>query len=116
LGHVDGGTCSLREVGNAAEVIPVAVRDQDRRATRSGARELEPELGCFAAWVDDHCLRGVTRGANDVAVRADRAELVAVDHDVGARAHGWLSLTSRSRLLGSPRRGGAARTGFGVRV
>jgi hypothetical protein len=88
FGHVDRGTRSLREVGNAAEVVPVAVRDQDGCAAGAGARELESKLGCVAAGVDNDCLWGVARGTNDVAVRADRAELVAVHDDAGARAHG----------------------------
>jgi hypothetical protein len=42
FGHVDGGVGALGEVGDAAEVVPVAVRDQDRGAASAGARELEP--------------------------------------------------------------------------
>ena len=53
LAHVDGRTRALGEVGDADEVIPVPVRDEDRRARRTEPREQEPELGRVAARIDD---------------------------------------------------------------
>ena len=43
-GHVDRRAGALGEVGDAAEVVAVAVRDQDRGAARAERGELEPEL------------------------------------------------------------------------
>ena len=61
LGHVDGRAGSLGEVGDAAEVIPVRVRDQDRRAARAQAGELEAQGRGVAARVDDGGLGAVPR-------------------------------------------------------
>jgi hypothetical protein len=45
LGQPDRRARSLREVGEGAEVVEVAVREQDRGAGRSRAGEREPDLG-----------------------------------------------------------------------
>ena len=79
LRGVDRRSCSLCEVGHAAEVVPVRVGDEDRDARRSLPRQLEPQLGSVAAGIDDDRLACGAVRAHDVAVRPDRAELVAVD-------------------------------------
>src|SRR2546426_1160675 len=43
LGHVDLRAGSLGQIGDAAEVVPVAVRDQDTSAPGTDPRELEAE-------------------------------------------------------------------------
>ena len=78
LGHVHRRAGSLGEVGDAAEVVPVAVRDQDRGALGPALRQLEPDLGRVRARVDDDRL-GRAGVADEVAVRPDRAELEARD-------------------------------------
>ncbi len=55
------------------------VRDEDGDAGRSHPRQLQPQLRGVAARVDDDGLGRGEVGAHDVAVRADRAQLVAVD-------------------------------------
>ena len=84
LGHVDRRAGALREVGDAAEVVEVAVRDQDRGARRAAPGELQPQLGGVAARVDDDRLRRAAVGADDVAVRLERPERVAVDDEAHA--------------------------------
>jgi hypothetical protein len=54
LGHVHGCTRSFRQVGDAEEVVPVAVRHEDRLAAGAEARERQAELGRITARVDDH--------------------------------------------------------------
>ena len=76
LGHVHGRAGSLGEVGDAAEVIPVAVGDEDRDAARAAPGQLEPDLRGVRARVDDDRV-GAPRPADEVAVRPDRAELEA---------------------------------------
>ena len=80
--HVHRGAGALGEVGDAAEVVVVRVRDQDRRAARAAPCELESQLGRVAARIDDDGLGALVTGPDDVAVRPDRAELVAVDDGV----------------------------------
>ena len=98
LGHVHGRARPLRQVGDAAEVIPVPVRDEDRGAAGAEARELEPDLGRVAARIDDDRL--VRAGPPDeVAVRPDRAELEARD----VQAHQAVeSIRGPDRLLRAP--------------
>ena len=55
------------------------VRDEDGDARRSLPRQLQPQLGGVAAGIDDDGLACRAVRAHDVAVRPDRAELVAVD-------------------------------------
>ena len=47
LRHPDGRAGALGEVGDAADVVEVAVRDEDPGARGTRLRELEPELGGF---------------------------------------------------------------------
>ena len=93
LGHVHGRAGSLGQVGDAAEVIPVAVGDQDRDALAlPRLRQLEPDLGRIRARVDDDRL-GRAGVADEVAVRPDRAELEARDvkgHQAAESIHAGL--------------------------
>ena len=68
--HVDRSTGALGQVGDADEVVPVSVRDENRGATGAHAGELKPDLGGVAARVDDHRLRRAAVGTDGVAVRA----------------------------------------------
>ena len=78
LGHVHRRAGSLGQVGDAAEVVPVAVRDEDRDALGPALGQLEPDLGRVRARIDDDRL-GRAGVADEVAVRPDRAELEARD-------------------------------------
>src|SRR5207248_3714630 len=80
-GHVDGSLRSLGEICNAAQMVPVGVRDENRRATCAHLRKFQPELRRARARVDDHRLRGGPGTAHDVAVRSDGAELVTIDDE-----------------------------------
>ncbi len=60
-------------------MVVVPVRDEDRRAAGAGAREVEAQLCRVAAGIDDDRLGRAASRTDDVAVRPDRAELVAVD-------------------------------------
>ena len=55
------------------------VRDEDRNAAGAEPREFQPKVCGIAARVDDDRLVGRLRGTDDVAIRPDRAELVAID-------------------------------------
>jgi len=55
------------------------VRDEDPAAASAGAREVESQIGAVAARIDDDGFRRAALCAEDVAVRADRTHLVAVD-------------------------------------
>ena len=79
---------ALGEVGERPEVVVVAVRDQDRRAGRARPREVEPDLGCVGSRVDDDRCRRCSVGANEVAIRPDRAERELFD----CERHGRMSL------------------------
>ena len=52
LGHVDRGTGALGQLDDAKEVVPVAMRDQNRRARRAQAGELDAKLRSVPARVD----------------------------------------------------------------
>ena len=69
------------------------VRDEDRARSARRLRRARAGAARVAARVDDDGLGRAALGAHDVAVRPDRAELVAVD---GGR-HRASSLTARSR-------------------
>ena len=62
-------------------MIEVAVRDEDGRAPRGAMRELEPQLGRVAARVDNRRLGRAAVGADDVAVRLELSQRVAIDDD-----------------------------------
>ena len=79
LGGVHGRAGALCEIRHSAQVVPVRVGDEDRDARRSHLRELEPQLGGVAARIDDDGFGRRAVGSHDVAVRPDRAQLVAVD-------------------------------------
>ena len=81
LGHPDGRAGALGQVGDAAEVVEVAVRDQDPGAGRAHAGELETQVGRVAARVDHGRLGRAAGDADDVAVGLERAEPVRVDDD-----------------------------------
>ena len=81
LGRVDLHAGALGELGEAEDVVPVRVRDQDPAACRSHARQLQADRGRVAARIDDGRLRRAALQPHDVAVRADRAQLVAVDDE-----------------------------------
>jgi hypothetical protein len=71
---VDWSPGLLGELGEAEDVIDVAVRHEDRRTARAERCEPEPKLRRRAAWIDDDCLGRRSVGAYDVAVRRERAE------------------------------------------
>ena len=79
--RVDRRAGSFREIGEAGDVIRVGVGDEDRAAARAGTRELEPQLRAVAARIDDDGFGRAAFRADDVAVRADRTHLVAVDDE-----------------------------------
>jgi len=68
--HVNRSAGALGQVGDADEVVPVSVRDENRGAASAHAGELKPDLGGVAARVDDHRLRRAAVGADGVAVRS----------------------------------------------
>ena len=82
---MDGRAGALGEVGDAADVVVVRVRDEDRGAARAQPGELEPKLRGVAARVDDDRFGRRAGRTDDVAVRADGAELVAVDGEASRR-------------------------------
>ena len=63
------------------DVIGIGVCDEDRSAASAGAREVEPQIGAVAARIDDDGFGRAAFCADDVAVRADRTHLVAVDDE-----------------------------------
>src|SRR6266511_4370330 len=60
LGHVHRCAGFLGQVGNAAEVVPVAVRDQNRGALGAHPDKLEPQARSLTTGIDDDRLRGAT--------------------------------------------------------
>ena len=81
LGEPDGSAGALREIGECAEVIEVAVREQDRRTRRSRTGEREPDLGGVRARIDDDGLGRAPVGADEVAVRPDLPERELVNRE-----------------------------------
>ncbi len=79
LGHPDLGSRPFGEVGDASEMVEVAVRDEDPGARGAEPCELEPEVGGLAAGVYDDALGSAAVVAHDVAVRLKRSERVSVD-------------------------------------
>ena len=89
-GHVDGRAGASARSATPPRWSQCAVRDRGSRRTRAPVRASSSrELRRVAARIDHDGLRRAALGADDVAVRPDRAELVAVDGE----AHGALSLT-----------------------
>ena len=76
-GSPDGSARALGEVGERAEVVVVAVGEQDRGAGRARSGEREPDLGRVCAGIDDDRLGRASIRPHEVAVRADLAELSA---------------------------------------
>lgn len=64
---------------DAADVIDIGVRDEDRSRPRAHACELEPQRRRIVARVDHRRLRCAPLGADDVAVRLERSHHEAVD-------------------------------------
>ena len=81
FGHPDLGAGSLREVGDAADVVEVPVRDEDPRARRAEPRELEAKVGRVPPGSMTTALGRAAVAADDVAVRVEGAELVPVDRE-----------------------------------
>ena len=68
-----------RRVRDPAEMVVVAVRDEDRDTAGAAPRHLELQTGGVGAGVHDHGLARRAARADDVAVRPELAQLVAVD-------------------------------------
>src|SRR5690242_15288515 len=79
LRHPDLGAGSLGEIRNSAQVVEVAVRDEDPRTRGAEAGELETKICCVAAGIDHDALGSAAIAADDIAVRLERTELVSVD-------------------------------------
>ena len=119
-----GSARALGELGDPEQVVPVAVRDQDRAAAGPEPRQLEAQLRGSPLGSMTTASSAPPARAHDVAVRPDRAELVAVDDDAHRALTGALSLTARgppsSRPTGAAatrpiRRLARARASFGPR-
>ena len=74
LGQPDRCVRSLRKVGERAEVVEVAVCEQDRGAGRARTGEREPDLGGICPRIDHDDLGRAPVGADEVAVRPDLPE------------------------------------------
>ena len=79
LRHPDLRPGSLGEVGDAAEMVEMTVRDQDPGARGAEPGELEPQVGRVPAGIDHRALGRAALAPDDVAVRLQRAELESVD-------------------------------------
>ena len=77
LRHPDLGAGSLGEVGDAAEVVEVPVRDQDPGARGAEPRELEPQVGRVPAGIDHRALgrAALAAGRRSSSSAADRARI-----------------------------------------
>ena len=75
LGHVDRRAGRLGEVCHAAEVVPVAVRDEDRGAASAKPAELVDQACGLGARIDDDRFRARTRrpGPRSNSCRSGRA-------------------------------------------
>ena len=76
---VDGCAGLLGQVGEADDVIEVAVGDEDRCAGGASSSERRLDRGGITARIDNHRLRRARRRADEVRVRPDRPELELVD-------------------------------------
>ena len=93
--RVDGRAGLLGEVGEADDVVEVAVGDEDRGAAGAGRRERAPDRGCIAARVDHDRLRRRRRRADEIGVRPDRPELELVDLEAHRGASLYAPLARR---------------------
>ena len=75
----DADTGAFGKSRDAADVIDIGVRDEDRGRPRTHACELEPQRRRIVARVDDRRVRCAPLGADDVAVRLERSHHEAVD-------------------------------------
>ena len=69
------------QIRDAAEMVVVAVRDQDRGALRAGTRELESKLRRLCTGIDDDRFRPAAVRAHDVTVRSNRPEFVTIHRE-----------------------------------
>ena len=89
LGQPDGRAGGLGQLGERAEVVVVAVREQDRAGRRAVLLEGMLDLGGLFAGVDHGGFRRVRVGPDEVAIRPDLAEGEQVDGE----GHGRMSLS-----------------------
>ena len=78
-GCVHRRTGLLGEIGEADDVVEVAVRDEDRRAARTDGGERLPDRGGIAARVDHDRLGRLGGRPDEIRVGPDRPELELVD-------------------------------------
>ena len=94
IGQIEGCyqfcACVFADVDGVSHVIGVAVRDQNRGTASAEPGELEAQVTCICSGVDDDGVRRAALLAHDVAIGADRPELVRVDDE----AHRRSSLTA----------------------
>ncbi len=69
----------LGKIGYPAQVVPVTVRDENRRAASAESVELAKQARCLRPGIDDDGFRGGVVGPDHVAIRADPAELIPVN-------------------------------------
>ena len=79
LRDVDGRPGGLGQVGNGTDVVVVRVRDEDSGDAHFHPRNLQAKVVRVVARVDHDRLRCASLRPYDVAIRADRPELVTVD-------------------------------------
>ena len=89
LGQPHGGVRHLGQLGERAEVVVVAVREQDRDTTGAEPLERPLDLIGLVARIDDHGFGRAGIGAYEVSVGPDLAEGKLVDGE----AHGRMSLS-----------------------
>ena len=77
---VDRCTGAFGELGQAQDVVEVAMCDQDCGAARAVGCEREPNVRRGAARVDDESFGSAPFGPNEVAVRLEWTERQLVDH------------------------------------
>src|SRR5256886_17523953 len=106
MGYVAGLSGPCGEVGAPAEVILRSGSGQDPGARDTEPLELAAKLGRVAARIDHDSLRGLVGGADDIAIRRDRSEFVALDGEAhGSRVYGPRRRERRVRILPSCRAG-----------
>src|SRR5206468_3925749 len=82
------------EVGDGAEVVEMAMCDEDPRTGGAEPRELEAEVRRVSAGIDHGALRRAALAPDGVAVRLERTELVSVDgqRHRGESSGSWLAI------------------------